>query len=169
MANDKHIGRQRLFRNCAVVGVGLAGLLAVILAPGVVMPRILQRNPDWLRLGAIRHYSQIRRRGDGRRHSVLALLTHVGRRSARTYQTPLGAWPYGNGFILSLPYGSPTDWCRNVMAAGTCTLAWKGRTYELGRPEIISGPRGFQALPAGRRILLRAGGIHEFLWLHKRT
>ena len=168
MANDKHIGRQRLFRNCAVVAVGLAGILAAVLAPSVVMPRILQHHPDWLRLGAVRHYSQIRSRNAGSRRSVLALLTHVGRRSRKTYRTPVGARPYGDGFVVSLPYGSQTDWCRNVMAAGTCKLAWGGQTYEVEQPEIISGSQVFQALPVWLRILMRGGGIHDFLWLHKK-
>lgn len=168
MAIDKHIGRQRRFRICAVVAVGLAVMLAAVLASPVVMPRIIRRHPDWLRLGFFKRYAEIRRRHAGRRHSVTALLTHVGRRSRKTYQTPVGARPYGDGFVVSLPYGGRTDWCRNVMAAGTCNLAWRGQTYALERPEIISGSQVFQTLPVLPRILVRGGGTHDFLWLHKK-
>ncbi len=84
------------------------------------------------------------------------------------YETPLGAQPYRDGFVVSLPYGSHTDWCRNVRAAGTCKLAWRGQTYQLERPEIISGAEVFPALPAAQRLLLKGGGIHDFLWLHNK-
>jgi len=54
---------------------------------------------------------------------------------------PLGAWPYGDGFILPLAYGGGTDCCRNVMTAKTSALAWKGRTVQLERPEIVLDPK----------------------------
>ncbi|HUH68462.1 MAG TPA: hypothetical protein VLZ05_06015 [Mycobacterium sp.] len=168
MDTDKHIGRKRLSRTFVVAVASLVGTVAAVLASPVVMPRIIRRHPDWLRLGVFKRYADFRRRRAGREHSVTAVLSHVGRRSGRTYQTPLGAFPYGDGFVVSLSYGSQTDWCRNVMAAGGCTLAWRGQTYQLERPEIISGSQVFQALPIWPRILLRGGGIHDFLWLHKK-
>jgi hypothetical protein len=71
--------------------------------------------------------------------------------------------------VVSLAYGSGTDWCRNVMAAGTCTLAWKGQTYQLERLEIISGQQVLHAWPVWERIALRAAGIEDFLWLRRKT
>ncbi len=55
------------------------------------------------------------------------------------------------------------------MAAGTGTLAWKGRTYRVERPELISGPEAMRAWPLPSRILLRLAGMHEFVWLHQST
>jgi hypothetical protein len=66
-----------------------------------------------------------------------------------------------------LAYGTHTDWYRNLMAAGTCTLAWKGRTYQLERPELISRPEAMWAWPIRDRILLQLAGIHDFVWLHQ--
>lgn len=168
IVSDRQTGWKRLLRKCIVFAAGLVGAIAAGLASPVVMPRILKRHPDWLRLGVFKRYTDFRCKRAGRQHSVTAVLTHVGRRSGRTYRTPLGAQPYGDGFVVSLPYGSQTDWCRNVIAAGECTLAWRGRTFQLVRPEIISGPQVFQALPVLPRIMLRGGGIHDFLWLHKK-
>jgi hypothetical protein len=53
------------------------------------------------------------------------------------------------------------------MAAGTCKLAWRGQTYQLERPEVISGSQVFQTMPVLQRFVLQGSGIHEFLWLHK--
>ena len=53
------------------------------------------------------------------------------------------------------------------MAAGKGTLAWKGQTYELERPQIISGPQVLRAWPIWGRVALCAAGIQDFLWLHR--
>ncbi|MBV8178073.1 MAG: nitroreductase family deazaflavin-dependent oxidoreductase [Mycobacterium sp.] len=169
MDTSKHKSRQWLSRNFVVVAAGLVGILAAVLASPVVMPRIIRRHPNWLKLGVFQRYAHFRRRHAGHPHSVTALLTHVGRRSNKTYQTPLGARPYGDGFVVSLSYGSQTDWCRNVMAARTCNLTWRGQSYELEQPEIISGSQVFSTMPVWQRILVRGGGIHDFLWLHKKV
>lgn len=166
MDADRHIDGKRLSRIIAVAAAGLMIIAAAVLASPVVMPRIIRRHPDWLRLGVFRRYAAFRRGRAGRPRSVTAIIAHVGRRSGRTYQTPVGAEPYGDGFAVSLPYGSQTDWCRNVMAAGKCDLTWRGKAYQLARPEIISGSEVFHTLPILPRIVLRGAGIHEFLWLH---
>ena len=50
-----------------------------------------------------------------------AVVHHVGRRSGRRYRTPVVAQPIRGGFVIPLPYGTDTDWCRNVRAAGHFT------------------------------------------------
>ncbi|GAB1511362.1 PNPOx family protein [Actinophytocola sp. KF-1] len=42
------------------------------------------------------------------------VLTHVGRRSGRTYRTPLDAHPVEGGYVFVLVYGPGSDWARNV-------------------------------------------------------
>src|SRR5215472_3545354 len=76
----------------------------------------------------------------GGRLRAYSLLKHVGRSSGKPYATPLTAYPLGDGFVIALLYGDATtvSWCRNVMAAGECTLKTRGEEYVLGRPEIIS-------------------------------
>ena len=109
------------------------------------------------------------RKISGTPRSSWGLLTHVGRRSGRTYETSLGTCTYGDGFLLPLGYGPRTDWYRSLMAAGRCTLAWKGRTYQLEGPELISGPGAMRAWPIRDRILLQLAGMHDFVWLHQST
>ena len=116
---------------------------------------------------AMTRYNDMTRHISGTERSSWGLLTHVGRRSGRTYQTSLGTCGYGDGFLLPLGYGPHTDWYRNLLAAGTCTLAWKGRTYQLERPELISGSEPMQAWRKRDQILLRLAGMHDFVWLHQ--
>jgi hypothetical protein len=104
----------------------------------------------------------------GGRSSVYATVKHVGRSSGRSYTTPVVAKPLGDGFVMPLPYDSSVDWCRNVLAAGTCTLIWNEQEYTLERPEIIQPSQALKAFPLGSRLLYPAGGIKEYLWLHQR-
>jgi hypothetical protein len=98
-------------------------------------------------------------------------LKHVGRSSGREYVTPLSAYPLGDGFVLALLYGDAqrVDWCRNVMAAGQCRLLTRGREYVLERPEILSAEQALPALPLLMRLLYRAQGIQQFLWVHRKA
>jgi deazaflavin-dependent oxidoreductase (nitroreductase family) len=143
------------------------GVVGTILASSLT-PRVIRRNPDLLRRGIVAMYNDINRKNAGTWRSPFALLHHVGRRSGRTYRTPLGAYPHGDGFLFPLTYGTTSDWYQNVAAAGTCTLAWKGRTYELERPEVISGPDVIRLWPIWQRIPMRGAGVQEFVWLHAR-
>ena len=169
MGIDKRTGGQRLAGMMEVVVLALGG---TVLAWLVVFPRVFRRNRDLLLgLGPFKRflttYNDMTRKISGTERSSWGLLTHVGRRSGRTYQTSLGTCPYGDGFLLPLGYGTRTDWYRNLMAAGTCTLGWKGRTYQLERPELISGPEPMRAWRPRERILLRLAGMHDFVWLHQ--
>ena len=104
----------------------------------------------------------------GGRSSVYATVKHTGRSSGRSYTTPVVAKPLEDGFVIPLPYDSSVDWCRNVLAAGTCTLIWNDQEYTLERPEIIQQSQALKAFPPGSRLLYPAGGIKEYLWLHER-
>lgn len=104
----------------------------------------------------------------GRRSSIYATLKHVGRRSGRAYMTPVVAKPLGDGFVIPLPYDTGVDWCRNVLAAGTCTLIWNEQEYTLEQPEIIQLSQALKAFLVGSRLLYPTGGIKQFLWLHER-
>ena len=46
------------------------------------------------------------------------VLVHVGRRSGRTYRTPINAFRTRGGYVFALTYGADTDWLRNVRARG---------------------------------------------------
>jgi deazaflavin-dependent oxidoreductase (nitroreductase family) len=98
---------------------------------------------------------------------VFAVVHHVGRRSGRAYTTPVVAWPLSDGFIMSLPYGADTDWCRNVLAAGQGTIEWHGRTYTVSRPELVDAATAQPLLPTWARWLLPAFAVRFFLKVYR--
>ncbi|GLV60620.1 hypothetical protein KDH_74390 [Dictyobacter sp. S3.2.2.5] len=106
-----------------------------------------------------------------RRKSPYAVLQHAGRRSGSIYTTPVVAdfVPRLNRFIIPLPYGEGTDWCRNVMATGRCTLTKSKVTYTLVEPSIIEASDVLADLPAQLQGMLRFLGLKKFLQLRIET
>jgi hypothetical protein len=83
------------------------------------------------------------------------------------YTTPVVALPFGDGFVIALPYGADVDWCHNVLAAGKGTLTWHEQEYPLERPELLERSEAMKGLPVFTRVLYTAGGINQFLWVHQ--
>jgi len=70
------------------------------------------------------------------------ILTHVGRKSGKVYQTPVNVFRASNGFIIALTYSSESEWVKNVLAAGGCELKTCGKKYQLSSPTVVRDPRG---------------------------
>jgi len=96
-------------------------------------------------------------------HHVFAVVHHVGRHSGRAYTTPVVAWPIADGFIMSLPYGADTDWCRNVLVVGQGAIDWHGRTYPVSRPEVIDAAIAQRLVPKWARWLFQVFPVRDFL------
>jgi deazaflavin-dependent oxidoreductase (nitroreductase family) len=95
-----------------------------------------------------------------------ALVRHVGRRSGRTYETPLILARVPDGFVAELTYGPSVSWYRNITAAGQCIVVFRGAEHHVDRIEHYSTDAGIRAFgnPAGP--LLRLLRRHEFRLLH---
>ncbi len=89
---------------------------------------------------------------------VYAVVHHVGRRSAV---------PIADGFIIPLTFGADTDWCRNVLAAGQCTLQWHGLTYTVSRSEVLAVAAVRPLVPSWGRPLVRVLQISQFLKVYR--
>lgn len=76
------------------------------------------------------------------------VISHIGRRSGRTFHTPLDAHRVDGGFIFILVYGSDSDWVKNVMAAKAAKLDIGNDQYDLVSPRVISKDAAWQQLPA---------------------
>ena len=74
------------------------------------------------------------------------VITHVGRTSGRSYQTPLDAYPTKTGYVIVVRYGPNSDWVLNVLAAETVTLRVDGEVLSLGSPRLVSQKEALDAL-----------------------
>jgi hypothetical protein len=95
MATEEIALRTTKIRGPLLTRVAVVLLLAVgvsVLTTVSLLPRIVRRNRNLLRLGVAKRYNDMTRKSAGTQRSPFALLTHVGRHSGRTYQTSLGAY-----------------------------------------------------------------------------
>ncbi len=94
-----------------------------------------------------------------------AVIRHVGRRSGKSYETTIMAWPLpaGDGVIIALTYGPEVDWYRNVLAAGHCTLLWHNKVYSLGEPDLMDAKAALPAFSQPFRAILRRSGTQHFV------
>jgi deazaflavin-dependent oxidoreductase (nitroreductase family) len=97
------------------------------------------------------------------------VLHHVGRRSGAAYDTPVVAKVTPRGVLIPLPYGPDTDWCRNVLAAGSCGLTLKGAEYALHSPEIVAATIAEPLLPSVNARIWHTTGITSYLLLKVRA
>jgi deazaflavin-dependent oxidoreductase (nitroreductase family) len=81
------------------------------------------------------------------------IVIHVGRRSGRTYKTPVNVFRDGARYVFALTYGAESDWVRNVLAAGGCRLKTRGRTIELRDPQRFDDPSRKLVPPPARWAL----------------
>lgn len=100
------------------------------------------------------------------RSSINALLHHVGRRSGKTYATPLTAHRSGETIIVPLPYGAETDWLRNLRAAGEGVVELEGRSFTVDEPEVVPIDQVIPLLPPFLVRIVRWHETKQALRLH---
>ena len=94
---------------------------------------------------------------------IWTVVRHRGRKSGKLYSTPLAIRPTADGFVLPLPWGEGTDWCRNVRAAGGGIVHWGGADIEVDSPEIIDTADALPNFDAYMRPMVKLVGIKKFL------
>jgi deazaflavin-dependent oxidoreductase (nitroreductase family) len=90
------------------------------------------------------------------------VVIHKGRKSGRTYRTPVNLFRRGQGYLFALTYGSGADWAKNVLAAGSFEVITRRRTYRLVEPELFVDEQRSQ-VPFIVRLMLKQGNVTEFI------
>ena len=94
----------------------------------------------------------------GRRHfHMAAQIRHIGRRSGRTYTTPVSARRSGDMILIALTFGSQSDWSRNVRSAGGGTIRIEAEDYNVTQPQIMSRQEARPLVQAAFSPTERAG------------
>jgi deazaflavin-dependent oxidoreductase (nitroreductase family) len=138
---------------------------------GVVTPQTRASLPVRILMGPMtRVLNPMIRKLAGRRHiGMVAQIHHRGRLTGRLYVTPASARFDGDAFWVPLTFGTESDWCRNVRAAGGCGIRWKGTNYKAVDPQLIDrGTASREARSAFKgyeRAMFRVLGIKHFLRL----
>jgi deazaflavin-dependent oxidoreductase (nitroreductase family) len=91
------------------------------------------------------------------------IVTHRGRKTGHTHETPVNVFRRGDDYLFFLTYGSDAHWVRNILAAGQCTIRTRGRDVELVEPELITDPELQLAPTVVRFVEKRLAGVTEVL------
>lgn len=96
-----------------------------------------------------------------------SVVHHHGRRTGREYRTPIAVQPADAGtYLVALPYGSGTDWARNVLAAGSALLEHEGMTIRVDRPRVVAAAEVRDSFRPAEQRIQRWFGVSDVLLLH---
>jgi deazaflavin-dependent oxidoreductase (nitroreductase family) len=124
-----------------VILVTLGVLLIAVAIVLTVFAVGMRRKTPWV-LNAVRLFARdlgnprIMKKA-GTPGAYASVIKHTGRRSGRSYATPVAAAVTDEGFAIATVYGTNTDWLKNVLADGRATIVHEGRTYPVDRPELV--------------------------------
>lgn len=96
-----------------------------------------------------------------------SVIEHVGRRSGKTYETPVDIIETTTRLLIALPYGARTDWLRNVLAAGSATVVSGGERISVERPAVVGTADVEELIPVRTLRTLRLFGVSQCLSLEK--
>jgi deazaflavin-dependent oxidoreductase (nitroreductase family) len=97
---------------------------------------------------------------------TFGILEHVGRKSGKSYRTPLTVFSTDDGVAIMLTYGPDRDWLKNITAADSALLKRHGKTFSVTDPRVVTkaeaaehvtglGRFAFGRLPFDNAVLLR--------------
>ena len=96
----------------------------------------------------------IQRRWAGRLPGY-AIIEHTGRRSGRSYRTPVLCLRRPDGFAFLVGYGLGSDWVRNLLAADGGTVVHRSRRYRVRDVRLVPAPAGRTLLPRPLQLITR--------------
>lgn len=79
-------------------------------------------------------------------------LEHVGRKSGKTYRTPLNIFETADGFVVPIGYGLESHWVQNALAGGPLTVHKAGRTVPVTNARIVSKADAEPLVTRGRTM-----------------
>jgi deazaflavin-dependent oxidoreductase (nitroreductase family) len=96
---------------------------------------------------------------------VWSLVEHVGRRSGKTYRTPVSIFRTNDGVAIVPAYGTDSDWVKNVQAANGGRVKVSGKTFRVTDPRIVPTADAVKLVKPPWRRMMKAGGIESTLLL----
>jgi deazaflavin-dependent oxidoreductase (nitroreductase family) len=97
-----------------------------------------------------------------------AIISYRGRRSGKTYRTPMNVFRDGESYLFALTYGPEVDWVKNVLAAGEAELQIRRRHLPLVRPVVFEDPTR-HLMPQPVRAFLGVMRVRYFLRMWPRA
>ncbi len=84
-----------------------------------------------------------------------AIIEHVGRKSGKTYRTPVLTFRTPEGFSFLVGYGTESDWVKNLLAANGGVVVHQNKRYPVTNVSLLSPAEGRAVLPKALRSLTK--------------
>jgi deazaflavin-dependent oxidoreductase (nitroreductase family) len=123
----------------------------------------------WRFRNVVNRYVNPLTRPVARRLPSFAVLMHRGRKSGRTYRTPVNVFRHGDDYLFFLTYGSDVEWVKNVLSARRCSIETHGQVVDLVEPALIDDPELRLAPPHVRFVERRIAGANQYLRMRRST
>jgi deazaflavin-dependent oxidoreductase (nitroreductase family) len=97
------------------------------------------------------------------RFENFGVVLHVGRKSGRSYRTPVNYFTADDPglLVIALTYGPKTDWVQNVLAGGGDIETTRG-LRRISSAKIVGRQAVRTYLPLTVRLALRVLRVHDF-------
>ena len=83
------------------------------------------------------------------------IVEHVGRRSGKTYRTPVNVFSANvdgkPGVAILLTYGPDRDWLKNLTAAGGGRIRRNGKSFAVTNPRVVTKAEAAAHVAGGAR------------------
>ena len=124
------------------IALGVGGLLLSVVTLWVLLLVSLRTKFSPV-LTAIRRLNRVvwnprAMKAAGRPGAYASVIRHTGRITGTQYETPVGAVRTEDGFVIALPYGTSSDWLKNLLAARSAVIVDEGETFRVDAPELVS-------------------------------
>jgi len=144
----------------------IAGFVVLVASIGIVFVVGMRRKSAPV-VNAVRRLSRATKalplKTAGTGDAYASVVRHVGRTSGKSYETPVHAVATDGGFAIALPYGSGSDWVKNVLARGAAVVVYGGRTYPVDEPKIVPLAEATPSFTSADRLAHRLFGVTECL------
>jgi deazaflavin-dependent oxidoreductase (nitroreductase family) len=96
-----------------------------------------------------------------------ALVRHQGRRTGRTYTTPVVAFGTPDQLLVGVLYGANSDWVRNVLEAGRAEVRWHRESRDYRHADLIARDQALPKIPETLGVVFRLLGVRNFVGLRR--
>lgn len=150
-----------------IIGIALAGM---VLAAATFIVGMRRKSPAVT--GAVialtkRFINAGTLKTAGTTGTTTGVVHHIGRTSGKAYATPVDILPLDEDLVVALPYGTRSQWVRNVLAAGTAEMTVDGTTWTVDQAELVPTDDVRDAFPAADRRMFRLLGTDRCLRVHR--
>lgn len=123
----------------------------------------IQKVRDFVRQFNKYFFNKITLKFAGRRGSPFSIVIHRGRKTGKSYSTPVVTIRTEDRFYIPLSYGENVDWLKNVLHAGECIILSRGDSVIMNKPRVVNASNAIIMLPQFQRKLFRFFRVEKFL------